>query len=125
MGASAPEVARRKIEQRNPQPKKWPPASQEEQDGGDAFECVRQAADCGVSKLRSNGLRNRRAFFTQRERNVCESEAIVRGIALRLHMLDFAAKKGNLVFEARRIVGLVVSILEHLKNAFLLVLCVH
>src|SRR5207245_1262080 len=124
MGASAPEVARRKIEQRNPQAKKWPPASQEEQDGGDALESVGQAADCGVSKLRSNGLRNRRAFFTQRKRNICESEAIVRGIALRLHALDFAAKQRNLVFEAHRIV-LVVSILEHLKNAFLLVLCVH
>ena len=122
---SAPEEARRKIEQRNPQAKKWAPASQEEQDDGDALESVGQAADCGVSKLRSNGLRNRRAFFAQRERNVCEREVIVRGIALRLHTLDFAAKQRNLVFEARRIVGLVVSILEHLKNAFLLVLCVH
>jgi len=99
LGAAAPEEARGEINYRGPQGEQGAASGQKKQDCGDTLKRIRQAADGGASKLRSDGFGDRGAFFTQGERDVCEGDAAAGSKSLRFDSLDFSAQQGNLAFQ--------------------------
>ncbi len=99
LGAATPEEARGEIDYRRPQGEQGAAAGQKKKDCGDTLKRIRQIADGGASKLRSDGFGARGAFFTQGERDVCEGDAAAGSKTLRFDPLDFSAQQGNLAFK--------------------------
>ena len=91
LGVAAPEEARGEINYRGPQGEQGAAAGQKKQDCGDTLKRIRQTADGGASKPGADGFGDRCAFFTQRERDVCEGDAAAGSKTLRFARFQCAA----------------------------------